>query len=354
MADMKELFETVSRQAPAVPDALDRQIRRQRRVARRRKVGAIAIAVVFVTVIVAAFASRRPASDGSIGPPPAKSVAGGWTDAGSVTELAKEGVVYLAQAEVFVIADQKGEPYALSAVSPHSPYGVEELLRYCRPFGGFRELEHGAQFDDHGEYMTGPASSGMFRVPTRITSDGELQVRPDELGAPSPRGAHDHADPDAFCGPGTVEVAPGILDRGDPASPGGTIVPPTPWYGPDGRPLAPATLSTFWMPDCRRWPPTILQLIDPLGTEPTGAEAERVYVADPQGFWADRSAVPYAPLQLLPPGVASTGYHSRLFELWVDPATFDDEVYLVRRIDGAMWIQRLPRVRNIPDCSPGP
>ena len=351
MPDMKELFETVSRQAPAVPDALDRQLRRQRRVARRRKVGAIGLAAVFVAVVVvAAIASRHPTSDGSIAPSPA---AAGWVDAGSIAGLSKEGVVYLAEAEVFVVADRAGEPYALSAVSPHSPYGVEELLRYCRPFGGFRELEHGAQFDDHGEYMTGPASSGMFPVPSRVTSDGEVQVRPYVLGAPSPRGAHDHADPDAFCGPGTVEVAPGILDRGDPTSPGGTIVPPTPWYGPDGRPLAPATLSTFWMPDCRRWPPTILQLIDPLGTEPTGAEDERVYVADPQGTWADRSAVPYAPLRVLPPGAVFTGYHSRLFQLWVDPLTFDDEVYLARRIDGEMWIQRLPRVSDIPACSPG-
>jgi len=54
MPDMKELFETVSRQAPAVPDALDRQVRRQHQVTRRRKVGAFALAAVFVAVVVVA------------------------------------------------------------------------------------------------------------------------------------------------------------------------------------------------------------------------------------------------------------------------------------------------------------
>ena len=107
MPDMKELFETVSRQAPAVPDALDRQLRRQRRVARRRKVGAIGLAAVFVAVVVvAAIASRHPTSDGSIAPSPA---AAGWVDAGSIADLSKEGVVYLAEAEVFVVARPERE-----------------------------------------------------------------------------------------------------------------------------------------------------------------------------------------------------------------------------------------------------
>ena len=144
-----------------------------------------------------------------------------------------------------MIVSPEGALRALGGIAA-LPWGVEELLKYCRPFGGFRELEHGAQFDDHGEYMTGPASSGMYPVPTRTTSSDELQVRPYPVGAPSPRGTDDHEDPTSFCGPGTAEVAPGMLDAGEAASP--ADISPTRWFGPDDRPLAPATLSTFSMP----------------------------------------------------------------------------------------------------------
>jgi len=351
MPEMREIFETVSRQAPPVLDALDRQVRRQRRIMRNRKVGAFTLAALFVGVVAAAFASRDPGGNGSIEPGPASSAAGGWIAAGTLADLSKEGVTYLEDVRVFVIVPPDGDPYALSAVSPHSPWGVEELLKYCRPFGGFRELEHGAQFDDHGDYMTGPASSGMYPVRTRTTSSDELQVRPFPVGAPSPRGTDDHENPTSFCGPGTAEVAPGMLDAGEATSP--ADISATRWFGPDDRPLAPATLSTFSMPFCRRWPPAILQLIEPLGTEPTADAVERVYVADPLGTWSDRVSTPYAQPRRLPPGAVFTGYRSTLFELWADPATFDEEVYLVRRdIAGRDWIQRLPRLASLPECLP--
>ena len=276
----------------------------------------------------------------------------GWVDAGRLEDLAAAGVVYLEDARVFVLARPGGEPYALSAVSPHSPSGVEELLKYCRPFGGFREGEHGAQFDDHGEYMTGPASSGMLPVRIRITADGILQVLPFPVGDPPPRGTASHLDPQGICTDRTVEVSPGMLDLGDVPywGTGDLLAEPTVWFGPDDRPLVPATLSTYAPMYCRDWPPAILQLIEPLGTEPSDDTVERIYVADPTGVWADRSQAEYSASLELPPSAEFTGFRSVLYELWIDPATLDDEVYLVRNIDGDDWVQRLPRVPDLPVC----
>jgi dipeptidyl aminopeptidase/acylaminoacyl peptidase len=66
MADVKELYEDITRQAPPQRDPLERQHGRQRRATRSRKVGAFAVAAVLL-VLIAAVAVR---ADGPAPPVP--------------------------------------------------------------------------------------------------------------------------------------------------------------------------------------------------------------------------------------------------------------------------------------------
>lgn len=351
MSDVRAILERGVGGASPPPGGFERMLRRRDRKRRNERVAAavVGLAIAIAAVVIGAASIR---SDRSAPAEPTDR----WVDAGRLSDLALAGVTYLEDTQVFVIASPGAAPYALSAVSPHSPYGVAEYLKYCRPFGGFREGEHGAQFDDHGEYMTGPAGSGMFPVQTRVTSDGIVQVRPFPVAAPPPRGTDAYPNPPGICVGGTshyVEVAPGILDRGDTpyfAPEQNLLQPPTIWFGPNDRPVTPATLSTFGTRWCDGWPPAILQLIVPLGTEPSGDTVERIYVADPEGRWADQLATPYTQEAALPPAAEFTGYRSIVDELWIDPSTFDIEVYLVRQVDGQQVVLRLPRIDDLPAC----
>jgi hypothetical protein len=65
MAELKDVFETVTRQAEPDPDSWNQQERRQRRTVRNRKVGAFAVAAAIGLAAVALFLGTRP-GDGTL------------------------------------------------------------------------------------------------------------------------------------------------------------------------------------------------------------------------------------------------------------------------------------------------
>jgi hypothetical protein len=66
MAEIDEVFEMTTKQMEPDQDAWNQQERRQRRTARNRKVGALAVAGVILLAMIAAILAIRPGKDGTI------------------------------------------------------------------------------------------------------------------------------------------------------------------------------------------------------------------------------------------------------------------------------------------------
>jgi hypothetical protein len=284
------------------------------------------------------------------GTAPGSRIEDGWLVVGSLEDLRGAQITYVLAAHAFVVAPASQAPYALSAVSPHSGYGYEELLLYCRPSEIFVELQHGGSFDIEGHYRVGPSPSGMFGVPLRIV-DGRVEIDPTTLLPAPPRdsnGASDGRSACPFDRAGWSE--PGFVELGGP---GNALQEMTFWHGPGDAIGASTPVSTVAGTNCGFPVPTWLQLTDPLGSQPAPDDSNwRYYAADPDGAWADRESTTFSRTDPLPDTAGFTGYRSMLYELWVDPATVGREVWVVR-VDpnGGRTVERWPRV-DIPQCEP--
>lgn len=115
-----------------------------------------------------------------------------WVRAGTVSDLEREHVVYLSDAQVFVIDGPSG-PVALSALDPH----LGERIIFCRSSGWFEEPQHGSKYDGSGFYALGPSPRGMDRVGVRVV-DGDVWVDPVRMTPGPPRNAE---EPEARLGP---------------------------------------------------------------------------------------------------------------------------------------------------------
>jgi Rieske Fe-S protein len=129
-------------------------------------------AVVLTLAVIAIRSSRG--EQGSPGP--------GWVRAATLTEVAREDVVYVSSARVFVVADTPG-PIALSALSPH----LGERVLYCLSSGYFEDPAHGDKFDRFGDYALGPAPRGLDHVAIQVQG-GVVWVNPQMASDGPPRG----------------------------------------------------------------------------------------------------------------------------------------------------------------------
>lgn len=50
------------------------------------------------------------------------------------------------------------------ALSTHSPFGIRFPIWWCPETGTLRDIAHGSGFNGYGEYVSGPASSGLIPV----------------------------------------------------------------------------------------------------------------------------------------------------------------------------------------------
>jgi hypothetical protein len=62
---------------------------------------------------------------------------------------------------VFVVRPEPGTVLVLDAVDPHDPWGLDKLVTYCSPSDWFEDLYHGSRFNGSGDWMGGPAPSGL-------------------------------------------------------------------------------------------------------------------------------------------------------------------------------------------------
>jgi hypothetical protein len=64
---------------------------------------------------------------------------------------------------VFVVQHEDGNVSVVDAFSTHRPWGVEELIGWCPSSRTFDEPEHGAKFNEYGQYVAGPAAADLAR-----------------------------------------------------------------------------------------------------------------------------------------------------------------------------------------------
>ena len=315
------------------------------RLLRSRRLQALLVACLAIVLVAVALASL-----GGRGNPPVGQTTDGWIVVGQLQDLRSAEVTYVQLADAFVIARPGEEPYALSAVSPHSTYGFEEPLLYCRPAGQFEEPTHGSVFDVRGRYILGPAPTGMYGVPLRVTGSS-VEIDAASL-SPAPSRA-EHGDTFTLCPPRAIWSEPGFMDVGVGGT-GNSLLDPTFFY-PAGADVTTGTYVSTWRGSNCGFPvPTWLQLTEPLGSKPANeSEDWRYYAADPEGVWTDLESSTFGEGDPLRPSAVFTGYRSHLFELWADPARIDQEVWIVRNDpNGGHLTERWPRVQQLPACSP--
>lgn len=94
-------------------------------------------------------------------------------------------------APVFVVHPEDGDPYVLTAISPHVAHGVRKAVVWCPPLGVFVDPWHGSKFGPKGAWLAGPAPTGLGRYETTTVGD-RLDVG--ERLSPPPRGSGTSAD----------------------------------------------------------------------------------------------------------------------------------------------------------------
>jgi hypothetical protein len=72
---------------------------------------------------------------------------------------------------VFVTQPEPGEVLVLDAVDTHIP-GMEKLLVFCRASAMFEDPRHGSRFDQRGNWLGGPAPTGLALYPSELDADG--------------------------------------------------------------------------------------------------------------------------------------------------------------------------------------
>lgn len=135
-------------------------------------------------------------------------------DAARTLALPPPGEVVAAFVEgepVFVVHDDDGDVRVLDAVDAHVP-GDAKVLAYCADSGTFENLRHGSRFTRRGDWVGGPAPTGMAAYEI-VERDAE-RVAIGERGAPP---AREDAELDGIViGPSCIGRLVGVI--GDPDS----------------------------------------------------------------------------------------------------------------------------------------
>ncbi len=338
-ADARAMREVVHARIAAAPAP-----RVHSRLLHSRRLHAIVAACLAIALVAFALVSLEGRGNTPVGQP-----VDGWIVVGSLQDLRSAKVTYVGSARAFVIARQGEQPYALSAVSPHSTYGFEEPLLYCRPAGQFVEPTHGSKFDAQGRYLVGPSPTGMYGVPLRVVN-GNVEIDAATLSAAPSRAEHGDTSGFVPCPAEAIWSEPGFADVGGG---GNSLFDLTFFHAPGADVSVGTFVSSVRGSNCSFPVPTWLQLTEPLGSQPASDADWRYYVADPEGVWSDVESSTYSRVDPLPSTAAFTGFRSHLFELWVDPAQVDREVWIVRNDpNGSRIAERWPRVEQIPQCYP--
>lgn len=240
----------------------------------------MAVAVA-ATVVLVGDEGGIPVIDGVAGDPAAPVAVDG------VLPVPEEGDVLAAYLEdgspVFVAYPEAGEVLVLDALGTHDP-GFGKLVAYCPSSGWFEDLYHGAKFTIWGDWVGGPAPSGLPAYPVELAADaatvrvtgpaGEAPAREDPRGERyEPRGPS--------CAPdesGSSDVI--VAHR--PSHPVTAVA---------GRDLP--TDGWTWATVVVGGEPGRLVACEPDGTCPPDAPAVAADVNQPTGTLVDRTAAVY-------------------------------------------------------------
>lgn len=117
-----------------------------------------------------------------------------WVRAGSVSDIQRQGVLFVPEARAYVLTPTSTGPLALFARSPH----LGERVSYCASSGWFEERAHGAMFDGLGRYVLGPAPRGLDRFQAQVI-DGDVWIDTANLMLGPPRGTKYDDRSGPFC-----------------------------------------------------------------------------------------------------------------------------------------------------------
>lgn len=177
----------------------------------------------------------------------------GWLpvpEVGEVTAAYREDLT-----PVFISHPADGEVLVLDAIDPHRAFDIDDLAGFCRSSGWFEAYHSGSRWNAWGDWMGGPAPSGLAAYPMEVDADGSRVRITGEL-QPAP-------DRDAPRGEGPGPIGPACFDLAEePAD----LVAHRP-------PPSPPTLTADEIP-AERWVWATLVL---------GGEAGDIRVCDPDG-----------------------------------------------------------------------
>jgi hypothetical protein len=161
VSDLKRVFADLDRlEVPASwsevkrrrPGPPLREPERSRRIV--EVVMALAVAAAGIALVLRAFvfAPGQPAGPSSLA----------GSDVLDVPPVGEVVTAFLADGHpVFVAHHQDGSVSVIDGFSTHRPWGLEELVGWCTSSRTFDESEHGAKFNEYGEYLVGPASADL-------------------------------------------------------------------------------------------------------------------------------------------------------------------------------------------------
>lgn len=235
-----------------------------------------------VVALLVAGDALLPVIDG-VAPDPAARVA-----VDGVLPVPEEGGVLAAYLDdgtpVFVTRPDGAEVTVLDGVSPHVPYGNDKLVAYCASSGWFEDLYHGSKFTVHGDWVGGPAPTGLAVYPTELAPDGStVQVAgTPRTGAPREEPRGDRYEPRGWhCSPDHPNSSDDIVAHH----------PPQPAPAVAGRDLP--SDRWIWATVVVGGEPGRIVACDPDGTCPPGSPPLAADSHQPDGTLVDRTPAVY-------------------------------------------------------------
>lgn len=86
----------------------------------------------------------------------------------------------------FIVTHSDGSITVVDGISAHKPWGIGYLVSWCPSSRTFDDVAHGSVYNEFGEYLLGPAPTGLQTYPTRPDPEepGMIQLGAAMPGAP--------------------------------------------------------------------------------------------------------------------------------------------------------------------------
>jgi hypothetical protein len=188
---------TKLRHAPEMPQAIwDRVAAGERRAPARARSRAVTVAVAF-----GAFAAAAVLLVWAFGPGRNRSGPASGSDVLDVPPVGQTAPALLSDGHpVFVVHREDGSIVVVDAFSTHVPFGIGTLVGWCPSSRTFEDPFHGSKWNELGDYLLGPAPSGLITYESTPIPGDPPRVRVGDPIPPQPRGDDHGVTPQGpFC-----------------------------------------------------------------------------------------------------------------------------------------------------------